>query len=115
MSLRDQMMSRTKVARSTLLEPRFSPSNRIHSVHFENIGSRNWSAVAQAARILKLDFPMDYNLFDDPVAGVSDREPMDEGETDWIACSSRMLQTNTTTRLSRDAAIIPSTLCIPRT
>jgi hypothetical protein len=32
------------------------------------------SAVAQAARILKLDFPMNYN--DDSAAGVSDREPM---------------------------------------
>src|SRR3984893_6451065 len=71
-SLRDQMMSCTKVARSTLLEPRFSPSNQIHSVHFENIGSRNRTAVtlcrrAQAARILKLELPMNYS--DDSAAG----------------------------------------------
>jgi hypothetical protein len=113
------MRSRAKVTKSTQIEPRFSPSNQIHSFILKilgaGIGVPLRSAVARAARILKLDFPMDYNLFDDPVAGVSDREPMDEGETDWIACSSRMLQTNTTTRLSRDAAIIPSTLCIPRT
>jgi hypothetical protein len=37
------------------------------------------SAVAQAARILKLDFPMNYN--DDSAAGVSDREPTAGGET----------------------------------
>jgi hypothetical protein len=78
------MMSCTKVARSTLLEPRFSPSNQIHSVHFEileaGIGVPSRSAVARAARILKLDFPMNYN--DDSAAGVSDREPMAEGETD---------------------------------
>src|SRR6202043_1489593 len=83
MSLRDQMMSCTKVARITLLEPRFSPSNQIHSVHLEaGIGVPSRSAVAQAARILKLDFPMNYN--DDSAAGVSDREPMAGGETEWI-------------------------------
>jgi hypothetical protein len=111
------MMSCTKVARSTLLEPRFSPSNQIHSVHFENIGSRNRTAVtlcrrAQAARILKLELPMNYS--DDSAAGVSDREPTAGGETERIACSSRMRQAYAATRLGREPAIFPSTLCIPR-
>jgi len=69
------------------------------------------SAVAQAARIL--DFPMNYN--DDSAAGVSDREPMAESETEWIAGSSRMRQAYATTRQGREATIFLSTLCIPRT
>jgi hypothetical protein len=77
------------------------------------IGVPSRSAVAQAARILKLDFPMNYN--DDSAAGVSDREPMAGGETEWITGSSRTRQAYATTRLGREAAIFPSTLCIPRT
>jgi hypothetical protein len=77
------------------------------------IGVPSRSAVAQAARILKLDFPMNYN--DDSAAGVSDREPMAESETEWIAGSSRMRQAYATTRLGREATIFLSTLCIPRT
>jgi hypothetical protein len=77
------------------------------------IGVPSRSAVAQAAGILKLDFPMNYS--DDSTAGVSYREPMVGGETEWIACSSRMRQAYATTRLRREAAIFPPTLCIPRT
>jgi hypothetical protein len=36
-------------------------------------------------------------------------------DTGWIACSSRMRQANTTTRLDREVTIIPSTPCTPRT
>jgi hypothetical protein len=77
------------------------------------IGVPSRSAIAQAARILKLDFPMNYN--DDSAADVSDREPMAGGETEWIAGSSRTRQAYATTRLGREAAIFPSTLCIPGT
>jgi hypothetical protein len=65
------------------------------------IGVPSRSAVAQAARILKLDFPMNYN--DDSAADVSDREPMAGGETEWIAGSSRTRQAHATTRLGREA------------
>jgi hypothetical protein len=48
---------------------------------------------------------MNYN--DDSAVGVSDREPMAGGETEWIAGSSRTRQAYATTRLGREAAIFP--------
>jgi len=65
------------------LGPRFLPSIKFNlfilKISEARIGVSSRPAVAQAERILELDFPMNYNLFDDSPAGVFDRELMADG------------------------------------